>query len=255
MTEAKVINDLHYNGKTVNERLAADGLLDSFKAAGQAKDARRTIAILEQVAIIKTWATRLATIILEGPNQLPIHLNLNDPRNAGVIRHLEHRNELKFPPCMRAVESPRDPYLHLGSHPDIVEHVWDKMVPLLQQDCRCIVYGTPALVAPRSGIMLAQAFGTQYASSSAAIDRRGVAKWRQDEDDVGRRAGDRYNTRAWRRLDFRLLAHARARVAPRRVQRCRGYAASNLTRKKVNDRPGPNSNVRAGPVFGVRVRP
>jgi hypothetical protein len=162
MTDAKVINDLHYNGKTANERLAADGLLDPFKAAAQAKDVKRMIAILEQVAITKTWATRLATIILERPNQLPIRLNLNDPRNAGVIRHFEHRNELKFPTCMRAVESPRDPYLHLGSHPDIVEHVWDKMAPLLQQDCRCIVYGTPALVAPRSGIMLAQAYGTQY---------------------------------------------------------------------------------------------
>ncbi len=155
----KVISDLHYNGKTVNERLAAEGLLDQFTAAVEANDAAQMVGLLEEAAITKTWAARLATMILNGPPQPPIHLSLDDPRNAGV-HHA--RNELKFPPCIRPVESPRDPYMNLGSHPDIVEHLWDQLGPVLTHDCRCIVFGTPGLVAPRSGILLAKAFGTQF---------------------------------------------------------------------------------------------
>ena len=151
------INDLHYNGKTVNERLAFDGLLDQFSAAVQARDSMQMAVLLEQVAITKGWATRLTTMILEGPSQPPIHLSLDDPRNAGIVRV---RNELKFPPCIRPLESPRDPYWHLGSHPEVGERVWHQLGSALPVDCRCIVFGTPGLAAPRSGILLANAFGT-----------------------------------------------------------------------------------------------
>src|SRR5262249_47004997 len=97
----KVINDLHYNGTTVNERLAVDGLIDQFRAAVQAKDGSQMIGLLEQVAITKPWATQLATMILEGPSQPKIDFNVNDLRNAGVVLHFERRNELSFPPCIR----------------------------------------------------------------------------------------------------------------------------------------------------------
>jgi hypothetical protein len=159
MAATKVINDLHYNGKTINERLAAEGLFDHFTAAVEGKDAARMVELLEQAAITKTWATRLAALILNGPPQLPIHLDLDDLRNAGV-HHAP--NALKFPPCLRPIECPRDPYMYLGSHPDIVERVWDQLGSILPQDCRCIVFSTPGLVTPRSGILLAKAFGTQY---------------------------------------------------------------------------------------------
>ncbi len=155
----KVISDRHYNGKTVNERLAVEGLLDQFAAAVQAKDAAQMIDLLQQAAITKIWAARLAAMILEAPPQPPIHLNVDDPRNAG----LHHGpNEHKFPPCIRPVESPRDPYWNLGSHPEAVERVWDQLGSTLPQHCRCIVFGTPGLVAPRSGILLAKALGTAY---------------------------------------------------------------------------------------------
>jgi DNA transformation protein and related proteins len=158
----KVIDDLHYNGKTVNERLAADGLFDRYRAAAGANDAATMIELLQQVAITESRATQIATSVLAGPSRSPIHLRLGEPRNAGIVRHFEGRNELTFPPCMLPVECPRDPYWNLGSHPDIVEHLWDELSSALPSDCRSIVFGTPALVAPTSGIVLAHAFGTKY---------------------------------------------------------------------------------------------
>jgi len=53
--------------------------------------------------------------------------------------------------------------LSLGSHPDIVERVWDSLSSALSGKSRCIVYGTPALIAPGSGVILALALGTSYA--------------------------------------------------------------------------------------------
>lgn len=50
MAPPKLINDLHYNGKTVHERLALDGLLDQFSAAVQAKDSSQMVELLERVA-------------------------------------------------------------------------------------------------------------------------------------------------------------------------------------------------------------
>ena len=94
-------------------------------------------------------------------DQFEIHLNEQDPRNVGVIQYQQGRNFHKLPACA-APDSYPDPYMELGSHPEIVERVWDQLGGALPVNCRCIVYGTPALVAPRSGIVLAVAFGTQY---------------------------------------------------------------------------------------------
>src|SRR5579871_4830952 len=128
---ARVINDLHYDGKTVEQRLDFDGLLPQFHVASEARDATRMLELLEDVAIARPWATRLISMLLDGPSQPPIHLNLDDPRNAGALRK---RNELHFPPCMRPVQSPRDPYMNLGSHPDIVDSLWNKLGAALPED-------------------------------------------------------------------------------------------------------------------------
>ena len=52
--------------------------------------------------------------------------------------------------------------MSLGSHPDIVERIWKGIGAELDEDCRLIVCGTPALVQPITGIILAIALGTQY---------------------------------------------------------------------------------------------
>jgi hypothetical protein len=154
-----VVSDRDYGGKTVDERLAGEGLVDRFAAARQAGDRGTMVELLEKVAIAKRWAGRLVEMILDEAEQPSIHLSVNDPRNVG-LKHI--RNEHSFPACMRPRESPRDPYLHLGSHPDVVDRLWKTLRAALPQDCRCVVFGTPALVAPRSGVLLAQACGTAY---------------------------------------------------------------------------------------------
>ena len=63
---------------------------------------------------------------------------------------------------LAAIDSRPNPYLTLGSHPDIVERLWKQISAAMPSECRSIVCGTPALVQPESGIVFAFAYGTQY---------------------------------------------------------------------------------------------
>ncbi len=80
--------------------------------------------------------------------------------NKPVLDYLQQRNPSQ--PLVALPESVRDPYMSQGSHPDIVERVWKQIGSTLPMDSRCLVYGTPALVQPVSGILLAFCLGTQY---------------------------------------------------------------------------------------------
>ncbi len=84
----------------------------------------------------------------------------SSPLNEKVLSHLHSR--LKTDELIAAPDSVRDPYMSQGSHPDVVERVWNKLGEALPVDCRCLVYGTPALVQPTSGIILAFCLGTAY---------------------------------------------------------------------------------------------
>lgn len=91
-------------------------------------------------------------------------LDESDPRNATLLAHLREREGPRFDP--RPILSPADhpdPYMEAGSHPDIVERVWDRLGDALPTDCRALVLGRPALVEPTRGIVLALAYGTAYA--------------------------------------------------------------------------------------------
>lgn len=56
-----------------------------------------------------------------------------------------------------------DPYWEAGSHPDIVERVWDALNKTLPEDCRARAYSTPVLAHPATNRIFASAYGTQYA--------------------------------------------------------------------------------------------
>ncbi len=53
-------------------------------------------------------------------------------------------------------------YLEAGSHPDVVDRVWNQLGRPLPFECRRVVGGTPALVQPSTKVILAAALGTMY---------------------------------------------------------------------------------------------
>lgn len=88
-------------------------------------------------------------------------MDVSHPSNKKVIAYFSNRN----PDAVLTLlpeNSTRDPYMSLGSHPDIVSRIWKDINPELGSDCRLILCGTPALVHPVTGVILAVALGTQY---------------------------------------------------------------------------------------------
>ncbi len=89
-----------------------------------------------------------------------LKLNVAHPLNAGALRFLSGRAPGKAP--IAPYDSVKDAYTMLGSHPESVERVWDTLGSLMPADCRCLVYATPALVHPASGVIFAFSGGTVY---------------------------------------------------------------------------------------------
>ena len=89
------------------------------------------------------------------------------PENCGVLRHLA-RGSGK--PLAASPSAEKDPYYQCGSHPDIVERVWDQLGSELPSSVKWLVFGSPALVHERSGLVLAVALGTQYALRVPALE-------------------------------------------------------------------------------------
>ena len=85
---------------------------------------------------------------------------IDNPANAGLRRYRESRQprptigELAFP------EDVEQPYVSLGTHPDLVARLWDELGSVLPVDCRAIFYGTPALIRPDTGTVFGFAGGT-----------------------------------------------------------------------------------------------
>jgi hypothetical protein len=107
-----------------------------------------------------------------------VKVSFEHPANAGVLHHLgrswhlqpggQPRQDGDLPSggsaariaASAAPEDVRDPYYTLGSHPDLVERLWDDLGGRLPERCRWVVYGQPTLVHPRSGIVFGFTAGT-----------------------------------------------------------------------------------------------
>jgi hypothetical protein len=63
------------------------------------------------------------------------------------------------PPLSQPLDAAPDPWFGLGTHPDIIERLW-RIDSALPQTCRWLVWGGPALVHPRTGVIFAVGFGT-----------------------------------------------------------------------------------------------
>ena len=97
------------------------------------------------------------------------HLPLLDrPENAGVLRYLAHGrppDEAGFGPP--SVDVDRH---HLGTHPVVVDRLWEVLNAALPSDARWLVFDGPALVHP-NGVILAAGMGTQYTLRLLRDDR------------------------------------------------------------------------------------
>lgn len=95
-----------------------------------------------------------------------------------TIRYLEakarlpHAASIVRAPASASPASVANPYYNLGTHPDLVQRLWDELTVTLPAECRWIVYGAPVLVHPSSGIIFAFAGGTHmYALRLPAKER------------------------------------------------------------------------------------
>lgn len=90
-----------------------------------------------------------------------MHLDRNSPHNTGVLDYLCRDHTKRKNPSIEP--PPSGSMWHYGSHPDIIEHLWESLAPHLSDDCRALVCNKPALVSPQRGIIFAVALGTEYA--------------------------------------------------------------------------------------------
>lgn len=93
---------------------------------------------------------------------------LDRAENVGALKYLAHDRaaaEASFGPPPPDVEPGR-----LGTHPTVVQWLWDDLNAALPSDARWLVFDGPALVHP-GGTILAAAMGTQYALRLLPDDR------------------------------------------------------------------------------------
>lgn len=111
-------------------------------------------------------------------------LDVRHTWNAGVLAYLQspwnkHPHPKDSPP-----DEVVDPYRQLGTHPELVAWLWDTMTAKLPEACQHIVYGKPALVHPRTGIIFGFGHGEQVCALRLAMDKIGESIMAGMEDDV-----------------------------------------------------------------------
>lgn len=88
-------------------------------------------------------------------------MDVNFRENANLFAYMSRFHQGST--LLQPKESPRNPYMELGSHPDIVERVWDQLGAVLGPSFGRVVFcGRPSLVDLRTGIVVAVAWGTKY---------------------------------------------------------------------------------------------
>ena len=88
-------------------------------------------------------------------------VDLKHPANALLVRYLKR----EFPTRLEQ-QKPTDvtqPYLSLGTHPEIVERLWDQLAAPLPEKCAWVLHGRPVLVRPSTGIVFGFSTGHVYA--------------------------------------------------------------------------------------------
>ena len=86
--------------------------------------------------------------------------NIAQPLNTMVLNYVIGRQE-NIPPAFVLWKDVSN-WNYCGSHPDIIQRLWSQIGAELPMECRGLVFGTPALVHPISGVIFALTMGTEY---------------------------------------------------------------------------------------------
>ena len=119
---------------------------------------------------------------------------MRQPENEGLMRYLE-KSHPKAGVSDLSVPTETELYEHrlLGTHPELIERVWDRLVARIPPESRRIILGRAALVSTRSNVIFAIAIGTSYA---IRIPKR-VKTWRFGlKTTIGWSDGTRRNVKA-----------------------------------------------------------
>jgi hypothetical protein len=152
-------------------------------------------------------------------------VDISNPLNQKVLKYLSLRYP-DSPLTLLPEESKRDPYMSSGSHPDIVERIWKGIGSKLDSDCRLIVCGTPALVQPQTGIILAFALGTQYClhlppdlvSTALTAGAQTTTKWSNGRvTDAASKFGEGWIFGSWKKDEIESCREAYRVFGPSRL--------------------------------------
>jgi hypothetical protein len=83
------------------------------------------------------------------------------PKNQGILECLQVIGQFTRGPLSCHPSEAEDPYYLLGTHPDLVEVLWDKLTVEIPVDTRWILHARPVLIHPGTKIIFAFATGTQ----------------------------------------------------------------------------------------------
>ena len=78
-----------------------------------------------------------------------------NPKNQDLARYLGNVDD-----C--SPEDVENPYMTLGTHPELVERLWDKLPIELPASARWVVGGRPVLMRRDSGVVFGIAIGTVF---------------------------------------------------------------------------------------------
>jgi len=91
-----------------------------------------------------------------------MRLDQEHPSNKKVLDYLCRNATGWRGPFLEPATAPGGLKPRPGSHPDIVQYLWESLAPHLRAECRALVCGCPALVAPARGVIFAVPLGTEY---------------------------------------------------------------------------------------------
>jgi hypothetical protein len=95
-----------------------------------------------------------------------MNVQLSLPANVALVRHLKTlaaSTDAVSVARLRESASPKsvaDHYYTLGAHPDLLGWFWDELTAKLPAQCAWIVWGSPVLIQPESGVIFGFAGGT-----------------------------------------------------------------------------------------------